>query len=335
MQQSSNSAAAQTVYESYHRASTLAEAQAWLNVLLSEFAAPLVQTIIQKKLRALASAADLQDLEQQVHVKWLTCLEAPPDTHPQNFASYLAVITFNTCADWLRQRQPQRHALKNRLRYVLTHTPGLALWETQPRVWWSGQTDWQNSTRAVSSTTLAHCCAALSASARQGKLTELVTALFAKLGQPVELDDLVNALADWLGIGDAAAGSFSATSAAERKLAEASPDLETRIERQAQLQQLWQEICQLPLNQRRALLLNLRDAHGKHQLALFHLTGIASLRELAAALGTDAETLATWWNELPFDDLKLAEQLGLTRQQVINLRLAARRRLLRRTGYGT
>jgi hypothetical protein len=36
------------------------------------------------------------------------------------------------------------------------------------------------------------------------------------------------------------------------------------------------------------------------------------------------------WDELPLDDLKIAARLGMTRQQVINLRKSARARLARR-----
>jgi hypothetical protein len=51
---------------------------------------------------------------------------------------------------------------------------------------------------------------------------------------------------------------------------------------------------------------------------------------LAAALEMDAEALAALWNELPLDDRRLAEDLQLTRQQVVNIRKSARERLRRR-----
>ena len=43
-----------------------------------------------------------------------------------------------------------------------------------------------------------------------------------------------------------------------------------------------------------------------------------------------AEELAGMWNSLPLDDRGIAERLGITRQQVINLRKSARARLARR-----
>ena len=88
----------------------------------------------------------------------------------------------------------------------------------------------------------------------------------------------------------------------------------------------WQEIRELPLRQRQALLLNLKD----DALSLFLLTGTASMRAIAEALDMEAGALAGLWNSLPLADNDLAVRLGCTRQQVINLRMTARKRLLNR-----
>jgi hypothetical protein len=42
------------------------------------------------------------------------------------------------------------------------------------------------------------------------------------------------------------------------------------------------------------------------------------------------EELTEIWNALPLDDVAIAAHLGVTRQQVINLRKSARERLVRR-----
>ena len=97
---------------------------------------------------------------------------------------------------------------------------------------------------------------------------------------------------------------------------------------------LWDEVKELPPNQRAALLLNLRDSEGNNALALLVLTRIATFDALAASLGMTPERLAELWSALPLDDRTIASMLGLTRQQVINLRKAARARLARRTSGG-
>jgi hypothetical protein len=63
---------------------------------------------------------------------------------------------------------------------------------------------------------------------------------------------------------------------------------------------------------------------------LFPVTGIASVRQIAAALELTAEKFAAIWNELPLEDARIAELLGVTRQQVINARKSGRERLARR-----
>jgi hypothetical protein len=97
------------------------------------------------------------------------------------------------------------------------------------------------------------------------------------------------------------------------------------------LARLWNEIESLPPPQRSALLLNLRDSGGGSALSLLPATGIASIRQIAAVLGIAVETFAGLWKRLPLDDLEIASLLGVPRQKVINMRLAARQRLARRT----
>lgn len=313
---------AHTAYQRYEQAAAPAERQELLTELLAEHAAPLILTILKQKLRVQASTDDLLEQQQQIQTKLLARLRTKAEAPLQDFAGYVAVVTYNACAEWQRQRQPQRHALKNRVRYLLTHTTGLALWEAQPRVWWCGRDNWQTQKHAASTIQLDACRATL---ARTRSLRELTEAIFARLNQPVELDDLVNGLAELLEIHDEPAAAQTITD-----LADSRPSAETAVERRAYLQKLWAEISQLPLNQRSALLLNLRDPNGGNQLALFHLTGVTGLRELAAALELNLDDLVELWNRLPLDDLALAARLSLTRQQIINLRLAARRRLARR-----
>ena len=62
-------------------------------------------------------------------------------------------------------------------------------------------------------------------------------------------------------------------------------------------------------------------------LWVFAAVGIASLRAIAAALELSLEELANLWGRLPIDDRTIAERLGCDRQQVINLRMSARKRL--------
>ena len=77
-------------------------------------------------------------------------------------------------------------------------------------------------------------------------------------------------------------------------------------------------------------LLNLRDSQQRDALMLLPLTGVAGLPEMSAVLELSLNELAVLWNRLPLDDLSIARLLGVSRQQVINLRKSARQRLIRR-----
>src|SRR5205807_8592240 len=104
----------------------------------------------------------------------------------------------------------------------------------------------------------------------------------------------------------------------------------TEVERRDYLRRVWVEIRQLPARQCAALLLNLKDAGGWGAIDLLELLGIATLRDIAAALAMPAEQFAVLANDLPIDDATIAMRLGCTRQQVANLRKVARERLERR-----
>jgi hypothetical protein len=109
-----------------------------------------------------------------------------------------------------------------------------------------------------------------------------------------------------------------------------SIDVALEVELRSELTKLWVEIRELPRTQRVALLLNLRDSQQRDALMLLPLTGVAGLPQVAGVLELPLGELAVLWNRLPLDDLSIGQLLGVSRQQVINLRKSARQRLARR-----
>ena len=163
-------------------------------------------------------------------------------------------------------------------------------------------------------------------------LASLVSAIFRHVGSAVELDDLVGLMAEWSPFSDHV--PQPETDEAEEdpflNLSDPRSGADVELERRRYVQQLWGEIRQLNPKQRVALLLNLKDADGGDVVSVFPIAGVATLREIAEALEFQPEHLASIWNDLPLDDLSIASHLGITRQQVINLRKSARERLARR-----
>jgi DNA-directed RNA polymerase specialized sigma24 family protein len=342
---------ADELYESFLQASDEAESQGLMARLIADCADPVIKEIIGYKLRAsFDSALDAQETEDvynNVVLSLLTRLRAVKlnsENHSiNNFRSYVATITYHACSNHLREKYPQRHILKNRLRYFLTHEAGFALWEGQDRQWLCGFTRWQASSQsAVGSyqrqALRDHPNGILSASLlvedlHRTKLKELLTAIFEHLKGPIEIDELVKLVAEVCGIQDRAT-SAERNEETSGNLSELLPDtrtdVELELEQRSYLKKLWSEVCELPEKQRAALLLNLKDAQGGSGLALFPLTGTTNFGQLAQALLMSIEELSGLWSELPLDDLRIAARLGLTRQQVINLRKSARERLARR-----
>ena len=323
------------------------QADEFLLRLITEHAEPVIKGIIRYKLHLSFHRADgraeADDIYQEVLVQLLAEFEQlrrDPDENPiTNMRGMAAVIAHRTCSRWMRRQFPERHALKNRLQYLLTHQRGFALWQDDDGKQVAGFAAWQGQKRAASDARLAGLAddEGLAAhirtlkTGRHQELGEALAAIFNYLGSPVEFDELMSCVAVLLGVRDQPIESIDELEdAGAFRAAATEPDPAWQVEKRIFLQRLWEELQQLPLNQRAALLLNLKDAEGRGCIALFPATGVATLRQLADAMEMSADSFARLWNELPIEDAKIGELLGLTRQQVINARKSGRERLTRR-----
>ncbi len=319
--------------------------------LVAEHAAPVIKQIIRSKLCLCfehGPLEDAEDLHGEALLQLLARLQAfradPEGRAIGNFRGYVAVTTYNACYEYLRRKYPQYQHLKNRLRYLLTHQPGFALWEGENAVWLCGLARWRTAHRSdahsgrlqqISDDPQSFAQTALAGRPPERmNLADLLAALFDWLGHPVELDQLVTLVARLCGVTERIVESESDHSEDSADLFEQLPDpranVEAEVEARLCLERLWMEITQLPSGQITALLLNLRDQKGGNVIALLPVTGVATIRQIAEALTIPAVEFVHIWPRLPLDDDTIAARLGLTRQQVINLRLAARRRLARR-----
>jgi len=323
------------------------QADELLSTLITLHAEPVIKGIIRYKLHLNSHRADgpaeADDIYQEVLLQLLAELQQlrkHPDLHPiTDLRGMAAIIAHRTCSRCMRRQFPERHALKNRLQYLLTRQRGFALWQDEGGKSVAGFAAWQGQKKAVTAAPPGHLSDVegllahirMLKSGRHQELSDALAAIFNHLGGPIEFDELVSALASLLGIRDQPIESITENEDAVTFQAAASePDPAWQVEKRIFLQRLWEELQQLPPNQRAALLLNLKDAEGRGCIALFPATGIATLRQLADALEMSAEGFAQLWNELPLEDARIAELLGLTRQQVINARKSGRERLRRR-----
>lgn len=336
-----------------------AESETVLEELILKYAQPLIREIVSFKLKAFTSrAADHRDRQEVEDVsndailrlvrQLRDCKSSPQEKSITSLRSYVAVMAYNASDEYLREKYPRRFSLKNKIRYILTHQPKLALWEGESRKALCGLTRWPRSQKAEAHS-LRQARSDLDGFLRERfpatalealNPADLVIAVCEFAGSPLEVDEMVTIMAEVLGISDVPPLIES-----ERKSFDDVPQLsfdprglideaaEHQAERQkvrARLERVWNEIIQLPLRQRVALLMNLRDENGEAAITLLPMLRIASIRQIAEALEMSAQELATIWNQLPLEDAAIGEKLGATRQQVSNLRKCARERLSRR-----
>jgi RNA polymerase sigma factor (sigma-70 family) len=108
---------------------------------------------------------------------------------------------------------------------------------------------------------------------------------------------------------------------------DSAPESADALATRETLELLWNAIRELPLPQRRALLLHAHDSGGSSVIPLLVFTGVATLDDMAAVLDYNRAYLERLWIRLPMPDLDIATLLGVTRSRVIGLRRAARERL--------
>lgn len=350
MTQSARSA--EILLRDFQQSDNEANSQALLERLVQDHVRPIVRQVLNSTLRfrlkdqtSGSSSRDAEDLYGNVVVALCQRLRRFKEESDapvlNNFRGYVAVTSYNACHEYLRQRFPQRWSLTNKLRYLLTHRPEFALWEDAERSWLCGFANWKNRKVSVTnrkglrqlceSASGLHHLRASQAPNPQVDPTASLNAVFAYLGEPIELHQLISLLVELWHVREQPLESLDDEEQnLAQNLADPQPLHDMRIELQLSLRQLWVEVCQLPPRQRASLLLNLRDGDGRDIITLIPYTGTASIRQIAEALEIPVKQFAQLWNELPLGDAEIAAQLGITRQQVINLRKCARERLMRR-----
>jgi len=317
------------------RTSDLAEAERLLADLLCHRAIRTIRDVVRRVLHAHLPAGvaslgeDVEDVSSEAVARVLgrlRQLKTGAAHEPiQNFDAYAARIATHVCYEHFRRRHPERARLRNQVWYVMTRSPDLTLQRGTNGNWMCAFTSGRTRRAADLSGVVEH---------HGQSVPDVIRAVLARLDTEIELNELVDCVGRTVGIRDVQP-AFPLADVARASAMESLPERSVptpvaALETEEYLKRLWAEVQQLPLRQRTALLLNLRDAAGGDALDLLPLTGTASLRQIAAALAIEPEELARLWPELPLEDRDIAARLGVTRQQVINLRKAARARLGRR-----
>jgi RNA polymerase sigma factor (sigma-70 family) len=295
-----------------------------------ERAEPIIRRVLFRKIRS--GDEEAAEIHSEVVLGLIARLQhiGADDAEPiASIDNYTASVTLHAFHNVMRLRYPQRARLKNRIRYLLTHDARFTMWPTRSHDTACGFARWKRSGRAEDAEALLESRDVPVAARDPRHPAEVLTIVFEQAGHPLELESLVNFLALLWDIREQVEFEPNAN-AVENECDPAAVSASTMMEAHEFVLWLWNEIAALNARQRAAILWHLRDAKGQSALPLILISGAATLEQIADALSTSPSELLGVWYELPFDDRRIASMLGITRQQVINLRKSARERLSRR-----
>ncbi|HET6975476.1 MAG TPA: hypothetical protein VFI24_04085 [Pyrinomonadaceae bacterium] len=313
-----------------------------LRAIIDEHADPIIKKILRSKLRVSLNGRGTQqnqdaleiagDLRASIIATLRALRQNPTQTAIAKFSDYVAIKTYSACADYFREKHPQRWRLKSLLRRRLQQNPRFALW--QDKRWYAGFSGHEVTRSAAEEPDASESVTHPSnwkLNAAQMRSDEFLGVLFERSGRPIVFDEIVKIAAETWHINDPPTESID-TNGSERDdlLTSSEPRVDLALEQRLFFEQVWLEVCQLPVLQRAALLLNLRDSRDGGVISFLPFLGVASKEELARLLEMPYADFQKVWNELPLDDSRIAQMFGITRQQVINLRKTARERLARR-----
>ena len=326
------------------------ESQRQLLILLSEHAEARLRAIIMSRLRSIRDerSTDFEDLFSETKTRLLTYLsELKSDriTVPcEDFRGYVAAIAHNACHDHFRETYPARARLHKKLRDLLHANSSFGLWKTKDQSkgdwlcgfdYWRGQTSSSDS-KAWLQRFYENPEAVIEAISSGGdiqrmEIDDLLDSIFADIGGPLSLADLVDIVSDIRGIKDLPVSSFDANvPGVILRLPDSKLRIDSVLEMREPLTRVWQGLCELPRDQFRAYLLYARDSSGEDLISLLLDAEITTESELAALLKISIDQFRELCvNMLPLDNETIAKEMGIKVEKVYKLRCQAGKQLKR------
>src|SRR5882724_10856303 len=212
-------------------------AEALLEELVVEHAQPGIQKVVRYKLafQGRSEAQDIEDVSGEVMVELIGRLRSIKQSDPLeaigSFSGYTAVTAYHACNEYLRRKYPNRHRLKNRLRYLLNNEYTFEIWEAGDAGWLCGMRQWRadDTSRAPADRVgrWRDILADLPHGQSASRPTDLLTRVFDHLRGPVEFDELVDIMAWLWGVDDQE--HLSESIAREIESRESGPELRLEL----------------------------------------------------------------------------------------------------------
>ncbi len=333
----------------YLQATEETERQRHLDELLLVYSAPVVRQALRRKLGFYVTQLginphnqDAEDLYQEIMTKILQMLHdlgtSTTKTDIENLRQYVAGIASNACNDVLRTKSPARARLKNNLRFILSQHRDLVVWKIGEETVCGFRTWRDSNKRSSPETRLVNIEERLATfqstrfpreNLKQVPLTKILAELFQWMDGPIELDVVVNIIASLLEVKDYPVESVddARLEDIETRIAHSTLSSSSRLEEQALLRRLWQELKELSSDQRDVFCFGFEDSSGRDLFTVLLEAEIVNFEQLARELGRSTETIVRLWSKMPMDDEAIAHELKTTRPQVYKWRFRGLRRL--------
>lgn len=322
-----------------------AEEQDALGVLIDQVT-PVIEGVIHGRAGAVVAEMERKELFSEAVLQVIRKLQeiksAPPHQPIANFKGYAAVTAFHVVHAHFRRVHPERRRLRNRIRHVVRTSAPYALWQSPSGPFVCGRASWAGTAEEAAEGEIDRIpplapspVVTWNDAVGRAQIARALEHVFDHVRKPVELERLVETVAELfrLPMTPTQSAPVPRTEKTASDRVDETASIESSLVYRSALLEVWREVDLLPPRQRMALLLGLRDENGSAITSLLILLRIATFNDLAAAVELSPEELTAIWDQLPLPDLVIAGRLGLTRQQVINLRKSARDRLGRRLPF--
>lgn len=311
------------------------EQKQFLNDLFLHEAAPLIRKVLRQRLGlyvnhlgANPQQPEAENLYQDILLRLLERSQAwladAEKNAIHNYRNLVITIATNACHDYLRAKAPNRARLKNKLRELFARHRDFKIWAGAAHEQLCGFTVWAG--KAKSSTAMEQLrkwqifpdsFAVSGADVQRLSFTNLVAEVLQQAGGPVELEALTKLLITLLGTQDYPLESLDQEQeATDWQPIDPATNAEMRLEGQATLQLLWEEIRQLPAQQRAAVCLSLTDQNGNDLFTILLEAEAVTWPQLASDLDLSPDAFIALLQQLPMDNESIAEYLGTTRASV-------------------
>ena len=324
-----------SVLASFVQATDEAERARLLEDLMIVHAMPIVRLTLRRQLGFHVSQqgdnshnTDAADLFHEIMARILQRLRGPGSGDGiQDFPAYVNRAARNACHDYLREKYPVRHLLKNKIRYLLNGHNGFNLWKSGQQATLCGLAEWSTHEAAATRGDDDEVVERVKSLGRM-PLEKVLAEVLRTAGVPLEIDRLVTLTARIIETPELAVESIDEEEAGLFDvLADARPRADQRIEGRENLRRLWEAILRLSQMQRRIVLLGRTfDADDDLPSRLLE-QGVVNLEQLLAAIDLSRADFASLWRQIPLDTPGLADYLCATRQQVIRGKFYALQRL--------